>query len=245
MASTLPLDVSRFLLQDDLSQPIYGSVTLSSTMKSLRSNQKAKVKAPRQKPRYVDMELPPDINSTPVSRVRRRFHQTGALSGSPFVMSEGHLQFGVAFNATTGLSIVDMWRLRKIDLYLTGDDKQVTLTPVSNDTSLNFINSRESTYVLTSMNDAQSRHMCIRPKDDYDPLFSWHHTTTTNFAANLFLLTNSSSSGLVMDLTFEYVINWVGQPLGYTFSTTAGTGLLGGYSCCGAHMVPVGINSLG
>ena len=245
MASTLPLDVFFALLQDDLSQPIYGSVTLSSTMKSNRLNQKAKVMAPRKKPNKSDMELPPNLNSTTVSSVRRRFNQIGALSGTPFTMSDGHLQFGVAFNATTGLSIVDMWRIKKINLYLSGDDKQVTLTPVSNDTSLNFVNSREVTYILSSMNDAQSRHLSIGPKDPFDPLFSWHHTTTTNFAANLFLLTSSSSSGLVMDITFEYVVNWVGSPLGYTFATTAGTGLLGGFACCNSHMSLVGINSLG
>lgn len=210
-----------------------------------RSNQKAKVRAPRQKLNKIESGLPPDLQAVPAQRVRRRFHQTGALTGTPFLMQEGAQQFGVCHSVGYALPTIDMWRLRRIDLYLTGDDKQVVITPTSTDGATNFINSRERSYTLSSMNDAQSRHLAVGPANDYDPLFSWHHANTINQDLSLFLLTSNSNSGLVMDLTFEVVYNWVGAASSLVWATSTGLGTQGGYSCVGGHMVPVGINSLG
>jgi hypothetical protein len=213
------------------------------------SNQKAKVKSPRQKTNKKQWysftnSLPPPLSTVAVTSFRRRFKQSGTLAGNGFTLSDGINQFMMQINSTTSEPIVDMWRIKAINLYLTGDQKEVSFTSTANDTADNFINSRELNVQLSSMNDAQARHVKIVPRDSYDPIFSWHHASPLNASANLFLLTSNSTSGLEMDITFEAILNFIGNSLGYSWSTTAPTGVLGAVSVCSGKLFPQGVNQL-
>lgn len=214
-------------------------------MKS-NSSKKAKVRAPRQKLTGYSYsnELPPPLKTVPTQTFRRRFKQSGSLSGSGFTLADGINSFMFQYDSTHSAPIIDMWRIKKIDLYLTGDQKDVMWTSTASDSTDNFINSRECNVQLSSMNDAQSRHARILPRDPYDPIFSWHHATNLNNTANLFLLTSNSTTGLLMDITYEVVLNFIGASLGYIQSTTASVGVMGAISVCGGKLFPQGVNQL-
>lgn len=214
----------------------------------VKSSPKAKVKSPRQKINrkgfVLTGQLPPPLSTVATISVRRRFKQSGSLSGTGFTLADGINQFMFQYDSTHSAPIVDMWRIVSINLYLTGDQKEVMFTTTASDATDNFINSREFNCQLSSMNDAQSRHAKIVQRDTYDPIFSWHHATNLNSTQNLFLLTSNSTSGLLMDITFEIVLNFVGSSLGYIQSTTASVGVMGAISCVGGKMFPQGVNQL-
>jgi len=91
--------------------------------------------------------------------------------------------------------------------------------------------------------------MCIKASVD-SPLGSWHKTSTTNFAGSLFILNINQNGGtnnkvVTMDIEFEYILNLVGLPQGYTIAgagLTAGT--LGGANIMGSNMSLRDINIL-
>lgn len=197
-------------------------------------------------------EFPPAYTPLHVLRTRRRWGQTGQITGTAFTLADGHNQFLVATTATSSTCYVDTWRIRRMWVWCNNDDEKATsvsINPVGIDTSDNMFNTREFLYACQSRSQAEPGHMCIKASVD-SPLGSWHKTSTVNFAGSLFILSINNNGGtnyktVTMDIEFEYILNLVGLPQGYSIAgagLTAGT--IGGANIMGAAMSLRDINIL-
>lgn len=248
------------------------SILSISTMKQQR-NQKAKsLGATRQEVQSVKKELrdqethmlkirkcdgPPPLRAAPVlSCVRRFINNANTLTNQVFSLANGHDQF-LTVVSTLGLAVsyADSWRLKMIKVYLAGNSNLGTVTntsfalsPVSTDLSSNMFNDKEAIYQIQSSSASETR--CLKIKcGERTPLGGWHFTNGTNSAGNLFQMNAVSSSpsigqNITMDLTFDYVPNLAGLPLGYSVTTATTTvGTIGGRNIPGFALR--GINQLG
>lgn len=236
-----------------------------STMKGNR-NQKAKsLRAAREITRLqnqiaetrVTNSGPPRplaFNQSGALEAKRRFTQNNAVVNQAFTLANGHDQFLVVTNSATGGAVpyADCWWIKKIEIWCISEANlptSVTLTPVGADLDSNMFNDREQAFVIQSRSQADPAYMKVIPKRS-SPLGGVHFTSNVNVAGALFQMNIGGSGGAsnfrcTMDITFGYVLNLVGLPLGYgvvTSTTTLGTlgarGVLSGFQ-------PIGINNLG
>lgn len=241
------------------------STMCNSTMKR-NPNQKAKsLRATREITRLknqvaetrCEMSGPPRplvFNQSPALTAKRRFVQNGAVSNQAFTLANGHDQFLVVTNSATGGAVcyADCWWIKKIELWAISEGNlptTATITPVGADLDSNMFNDREQAFVIQSRSTADPAYMKIVPKRN-SPLGGVHFSSNVNVAGTLFQCNIGTSGGssnfrCTMDITFGYVLNLVGLPLGYgvvTATTTLGTlgarGILSGFQ-------PSGINNLG
>lgn len=182
-------------------------------------------------------EFPIAFNASPTYRRRQRWvsAENQAISNVNFTLAGGHYQFKVHETTTAFTSYVDEWRIRKIwvwSINYIDNATTVTITPVGLDTDTNCYNDRDQVFTCSSRSEAEPGRMCIRPSRA-TPLGSWHRTTTVNPNMALFTINvdyGGASSGnwatVTLDIEFEFMLNLVGAPLGYsgtTGVTTAGT----------------------
>lgn len=186
--------------------------------------------------------FPPNYQATPTLRCKRRWTsvENVAVTGFLFLLSSGHRCFSIVTTAsTTAMPYVDCWRIRRISVWTINSDENATtavLTPLGLDIDSNSFNDRQQAFSCSSRSDATPGKMSIKPAPD-TPLGAWHLTSTVNSAGTLFSLEidyGGASSGnwasVTLDIDFEYVLNDIGAPRGYTVATTSPTlGLMGGY----------------
>jgi hypothetical protein len=183
--------------------------------------------------------FPPPFNASPTYRRRQRWqsNETAAVLNN-FIIATGHYQFKIHETTTTFTSYVEEWRIRKIWVWCTNyqdNSTTVSITPVGLDTDTNCFNDRDQVFTCSSRSEAEPGHMEITPARD-TPLGSWHRTSTVNPNMALFTIAaeyGGASSGnwatITLDIEFEFMLNLVGNPLGYTGTTGATTvGLLSG-----------------
>lgn len=217
-----------------------------STMDRKRSKKAKSLRAARPRQgRLQNFVTLPVQNPVPVYRFSRRYQiNSVAAAGDSFTIEDGHKSALVRTGTTSAVCIFDVWRIRKISMYLSGDNKTASLTAVASDVSSNFQNTRERTMQLATLNDSQSVRGVWTPESPFDPLFAWHHTTTTNVAGQLMVLSTSSGTGLYIDIEFEGVPNFTGLPNGYVAVIGSGVnnGLLAVSAIFNSKLVPIGIN---
>lgn len=221
---------------------------LNTVKKQIQDEETHKMPIPR---------VPPSLLMTQKLRTTRRFVSgTATLSNLSFTLQNGHNQFLVV--TTVGgaaVSYVDSWRLKAIKVWvlaseLLGNTQNVsfTITPVAGDVSSNMYNEPEKAYNVDSQSLSEYSTLGIKC-GKRSPLGGWHFTTTVNPAGVLFQYNATSGatslSGLIiMDLEFEYILNTVGLPLGYTAGTATTTvGTLGSQNISGFSLR--GTNNLG
>lgn len=210
-----------------------------------RSKKAKSLRAARVQPRLTNYVTVPTFEAQPLFRYTRRYIQNAQLSGDSFTIEDGHKSALVRTGTTSGVCIMDVWRIRRITFYLTGDAKTASITTVAADVSSNFVNSRERTMQLATLNDSQAVKGVWTSRGPSDPLFSWHHSSVVNVTGQLMIASTSSSSGLYMDVEFEGVPNYVGLPNGYVAVIGSGVnnGLLTTSAAFNAKMSNVGVNT--
>lgn len=185
--------------------------------------------------------FPPSFQASPTYKVRRRFtsDEDNAISGATFRILDGANQFlNLALSTTSALSYVDCWRIRKVSIWALNyvdNPTTVTFTPAGFDIDTNNFNDREQSFSCSSRSEAEPGRMCIKPAPD-TPLGCWHLTNAVNTTGPLFLMTvdpGGANTGnwatVTMDIDFEFVLNQVGGPKGYTKTVPAGSlGTIGG-----------------
>jgi hypothetical protein len=182
---------------------------------------------------------------------RRRFFQIATVAGVAFTPSDIFNQFLVTTN-TAGLAVpfVGAVRMKKVTWYCnaalagaTSSPASVTVTLLGRDTSTNYINSPDKTFLLESI-DGKTASMSLR-FGRQDPCGVWYIPNGVNTTQPLFSVTSGSNGGQYMEITFEYQLNIVGLPAGYSVVTTTLTvGTMGGSAVFGNGYVPQGVNRL-
>jgi len=203
--------------------------------------------------KYSNVPVPPPRSLVQRLTLVRRWVQNGPVANQGFTLSNGHDQF-LVITSTLGaaVSIADSWRIKKIQLWAISEGNfptSVSFTPVGTDITSNNFNDWEQVFEMTSRSQAEPAYMEIIPNRN-SPLGGVHFTSNTNFAGVLFQMNISTPGGsnnyrTTMDITFEWVPNFVGLPLGYgrtTATTTLGT--LGGEGVMSGFILQ-GTNSLG
>lgn len=232
-------------------------------MEHQRSKKTKSLRAARAQSRSENMDthlvtrglspIPPARNLVKKFQAVRRFVQNGVVSNQAFTLANGHDQFLCVTNVSgAAVPIADCWRIKRIDVWAISEGNfptSVIVTPTGSDITSNNYNDPEAAFEITSRSASEPAKMSIVPSKK-SPMGSWHFTSNTNFAGALFQMSINTPGGsnnyrVTLDITFEYVLNWVGLPLGYgivTATTTLGTigcrGILSGF-------IPQGINSLG
>jgi hypothetical protein len=209
--------------------------------KQSKSSSSSEIIIPR-----TSLNVPSTIFPNLPRKVTYRYTNTGAIAGQTFALADGHNQF-LTVVATTGnaISFVDMWRIRRIQLWSIGSGVVTTIQPLSGDIN-NAFNSPERTFALSPIGTSQPGYLSIRPRGPQDPLGGWKETNNVNFAETLFVLSCTGGAGaLIMDIDFEFVLNIVGGPNGYAVITsTTVLGTLGSVKPLGGLMQLVGSNQL-
>jgi len=180
------------------------------------------------------VKIPRFIQPNPVRRVKKRWISTAAFSAQTFTQSDLYNQFLVVV-ATTGNAIpfVDMVRIRKIEVYVQGAaGTTFTIQPLDADVNNQFASPERTWTIQCSSNAAPTQSLTIKPKGGMDPLGGWKETSNAGFATSLFTATwANGTTGLTIDISFEYIENFVGGPNGYAvLTTTTVLGTVGGRS---------------
>lgn len=203
---------------------------------------------------------PPDFDNTPVHTITRRFQSAENIdiATRSFTLAWGHRQFGVVIDAVGNCKCyADVWRIKKIRVFCNNyvdNATTVTIQPITQDLDTNCFNDREAGYTCSSRSEAMPGHMEVVPARD-TPLGSWHKTSTLNTSGGLFNITvdyGGASSGnwatITMDIVFEYTVNLIGLPQGYTWTCSLGagatSGTLGGSDIFSSAMIVQGVNEL-
>jgi hypothetical protein len=171
---------------------------------------------------------------------------TAVFAGQTFTQADLYNQFLVVV-ATTGnaISYADMVRIRKIKIYVQGQAGiAFTLQPLNADVNNQFA-SPERTWTVQCQNaSAPTQSLTIKPSGPMDPLGGWKETSNAGFATALFVASWNGTTGLTIDITFDYIENVVGGPNGYAVVTTTTTlGTVGGRPILGSMNV-LGSNQL-
>lgn len=242
---------------EGVSQQLLGSGTRRVATVSRRSKKSAKQHPERMATALVPSpRFPPAFDACPVYRVKHRWvsAENVAISSAAFTLALGHFQFKVNTTTTAIVSYVSMWRIRKISIWTINyvdNGTTASLQPVGTDIDTNSYNDRDVIYTCSSRSEAEPGHMAIRPAKD-TPLGSWHKTSTVNPTGSLFTLTvdtGGASSGnwatTTMDIDFDFIINTIGAPEGYTNTTGATTaGTLSGSNLFANAMILQSVNSI-
>lgn len=219
---------------------------LENKKNSRNKNKKRVVEVHVTNPSKLDLPSQ-NILSQPVSRAHRRFNLVGAGTTNVFNTADGHGQFLVVV-AVTGNAVpwVDMWRMRKIKIWNSNRSNDVVLTALSQSTVQNGVNSRERTVCAQrALGDTQPTVCEITPTGPSDPLGFWYETSTLNSGQNLFTVTTTALTDVVMDIWFDYIVNVVGVANGYAIvTTTSSLGTLGAIQPVGGKFRPANINVL-
>lgn len=194
------------------------------------------------------LDLPSqNLLSAPVLKAHRRFNLVGAGGVGIFNTADGHSQFLVVVALTgNAVPIVDMWRIRKIKIWNSNRSQDVLLSTLAQSSVQNGVNSRErSVLAQRALGDTQPTTCTVTPTGQSDPLGYWYETSTLNPGQNLFSVTTNALTDVVMDIWFEYILNWVGIANGYAVVTTTTTlGTLGAVSPLGGKFRPANVNVL-
>jgi hypothetical protein len=203
-------------------------------------------------PRY-----PPDYDATPTYSLRRRWQsaESVAVTNGSFTIANGHRQFLVVTDTSGGTKcFVDMWRIKRISVWTINYIDNATtasIHPAATDIDSNCFNDREAYFTCSSRSEANPGHMSVIPARD-TPLGGWHKTSTVNSSGVLFYLdidNGGASSGnwatTTLDIEFEFVLNYIGTPQGYTYaSANTTTGTIGGEHLFAGGMLLVACNNL-
>jgi len=198
-------------------------------------------------------KIPPPLQLAPKLTARRRWFQNGAVVNQSFTLANGHDQFlTVTTVGGTATPYADCWRIKCIDIWAISQANlptTVTLTPVGTDLTSNMRNDREQIFTCQSRSESIPTHLRIITSKT-QPMGSWHFTSSTNSSGPLFQIGVNSASGsseyrCTLDITFEYIQNLAGLPLGYSVLTATTTlGTIGGRNILAGFFLN-GINNLG
>jgi hypothetical protein len=177
------------------------------------------------------VKIPKFIRANPIRSIKKRWVSTAAFAGQTFTQSDLYNQFLVVV-ATTGNAIpfVEMVRIKKITAFVQGiAGTELVIQPLDADVSNQFA-SPERTWTIQCQNaSAPTQSLSFGPRGPTDPLGGWKSTTNVGFATPLFTVTWTGTTGLTLDIDFEYIENWVGGPNGYAVvTTTTVIGTVGG-----------------
>lgn len=173
--------------------------------------------------------LIPAHSVNPVRRMKRRFTFGTNFSGN-VIQSDGHDQFLVASSSTVAIPYVDVWRIKKLTVYVRNNEAdyscQVQITPSGSDISSNNIAVVPTMYAVESQSSARATCMEIIPSP-VSPMGCWHRANATNNAGTLFAIATSSGGGSIdhnslMDIEFEYILNLIGSPPAYSHTGLSG-----------------------
>jgi hypothetical protein len=181
----------------------------------------------------VDLvRIPRFIQPNPIRRITKRWVSTAAFAAQTFTQSDLYNQFLVVV-ATTGNAIpyADMIRIRKIRAFVQGAaGAAFTIQPLSGDVNNQFA-SPERTYTIQCNNpSAPCQSLVIKPRGPDDPLGGWKETSNAGFATALLVASwVNGTTGLTIEMDFDYIENWIGGPNGYAvLTTTTVLGTIGG-----------------
>jgi hypothetical protein len=181
----------------------------------------------------VDLvRIPRFLQPNPIRRIMKRWVSTAAFSAQTFTQSDLYNQFLVVV-ATTGNAVpfADMVRIRKIRAFVQGTaGAAFTIQPLSGDVNNQF-SSPERTYTIQCSNaSAPTQSLVIKPRGPDDPLGGWKETSNAGFATALLVASwQNGTTGLTIEMDFDYIENWIGGPNGYAVLTTTTTlGTVGG-----------------
>jgi hypothetical protein len=191
--------------------------------------------------------IPKFIRPNPFRRITKRWVSTAAFAAQTFTQSDLYNQFLVVV-ATSGNAVpyADMVRIVKLRAYIQGAAGALfTLQPLNADVNNQFA-SPERTWAIQCQNaSAPTQSLVIRPTGPSDPLGGWKESSNVNFAETLFVASwQNGTTGLTIDITFDYIENVVGGPNGYAVLTSTSTlGTVGGRSIL-SNMNVIGSNQL-
>lgn len=168
--------------------------------------------------------FPPTFQVSKIVSLKRRFTTQAAISNAAFTINTGHNQFLVATTSILASSYVDCWRIKKVEAWsqatAVGTSGYVEIIPVFQDPGNNCVNDIATPYADNSSGTDIPAHVVWNPPKT-SPSGMWHVTNTINGSANLFLTT--ASSGTVVDITFDVVLNIPFASSAYTVAIVAGT----------------------
>jgi hypothetical protein len=204
---------------------------------------------------------PPSFEASPTYRTKRRWISNANVAISNLNVSKQmmHGQFLVVVNnAGLALSYADMWRIRKITVWVVGVIEHmatVELLPVLGNTLNDGFVSREQVFSCSSTSESIPGKMSIKPSP-MSALGAWYETSTVGATDPMFTINvkqgNGTTSGqwdnVTLDIDYEWVCNVTGVANGYTTTvTTLTVGSIGGrnISVVGNEFVLQFVNNLG
>jgi hypothetical protein len=161
----------------------------------------------------------------------KRWVSTAAFAAQTFTQADLYNQFLVVV-ATTGnaVSYADMVRIVKIEAFVQGQaGNEFVIQPLNADVNNQFA-SPERTFTIQCQNaSTATQSLRLYPKGPMDPLGGWKESSNAGFATPLFTATWTGTLGLTLDITFDYIENFIGGPNGYAVvTTTTVLGTVGG-----------------
>jgi len=186
----------------------------------------------------------PEITTSPIFQVYRRFLANNAISGN-LAITDLQNQFMMAVTTILAYPYIRAVRLKKIRMLVPittqGQSVSCTLAPVGADSANNSFNSVPETYLDTSSSIDVPAYLSLTPSIA-TPLGSWHFADSNVSAA---LLSIVCPAGTTLDILFEIIprASASGTP-GYSRAIVSGTvGVLYGAPIL-TSLFPVGVNQI-